>query len=272
MSVQTARLNTALLTVFKPLARMLLVEGVSCKASIELLKDAFVEVATADYGKRDRPASISRVAELTGLTRKDVKRLRESTIDKVPTNDFYAIDASEILAFWHRDERFLDAKSRPKPLSLGPGPGTFTDLVESATGDSSALQYLSHLSKVGSVAVAQDGLISLVRRELIIAEDLPRLIGIALGPLASTIAYNLGKEPDDGLCQRSVYSARIDPKHVDMFRRIARDRIISFVEELDDYLTGFESDGSKSFQNREGRDLLRIGVGAYFFEVERESE
>ena len=66
MSHIIARLNGAPLTVFKPLARTLLTQDFSCNACIELQEDTFVGAASADYGKRHRPASISRVAKMTG--------------------------------------------------------------------------------------------------------------------------------------------------------------------------------------------------------------
>jgi hypothetical protein len=61
-----------------PLARMLIFLGIGYKEFSEVLKKAFVEAATRDYGLRGRPTNTSRVAVFTGLTRKEVKRLKDS--------------------------------------------------------------------------------------------------------------------------------------------------------------------------------------------------
>ena len=69
---------TALLYALRPIARILLRAGVSYREFSEISKQAFVDVATSDFGIRGRPTNISRVAVMTGLTRKEVKRVRES--------------------------------------------------------------------------------------------------------------------------------------------------------------------------------------------------
>ena len=66
----------AILLVLKPLARALLRAGVGYREFSEIAKTAFVETATVDYGLRGRPTNISRVAVMTGLTRKEVRRIR----------------------------------------------------------------------------------------------------------------------------------------------------------------------------------------------------
>ena len=62
----------------RPIARILLRCGVTWKELAELVKLVYVDVATTDYGKHGRPANASRVAILTGLSRRDVKRARDA--------------------------------------------------------------------------------------------------------------------------------------------------------------------------------------------------
>jgi hypothetical protein len=75
----TAKNNvlSALLKALRPIARFLMKSGIGYREFAEISKSAFVDVATSDYGLRGRPTNISRVAVMTGLTRKEVKRLRE---------------------------------------------------------------------------------------------------------------------------------------------------------------------------------------------------
>ena len=68
---------SALLIALRPLARALLRAGIGFREFEEISKTAFVDIATKDFGIRGRPTNISRVAVMTGLTRKEVRRLRD---------------------------------------------------------------------------------------------------------------------------------------------------------------------------------------------------
>ena len=73
----------ALLVALKPIAKMLLRNGIGYREFAEIAKSAFVDVATSEYGLRGRPTNISRVAVMTGVTRKEVRRIR----DKIASGD-----------------------------------------------------------------------------------------------------------------------------------------------------------------------------------------
>ena len=60
--------------LMQPLVRILVRHGVSYNEFNEVLKSVFVEVAERDFGIPGRKPSQSRVAILTGLTRKEVAK------------------------------------------------------------------------------------------------------------------------------------------------------------------------------------------------------
>ena len=68
----------ALAQVLRPLARLMIGHGLQLMPMMELLKKALVEEAQASFGLSDKANSDTRVALLTGVHRKDVKRLRET--------------------------------------------------------------------------------------------------------------------------------------------------------------------------------------------------
>ena len=79
--VTQGRIRTVLFGLLLPIARILLRCGVGYTEFADLAKRAFVEAASADYGVRNRPTNIARVAVMTGLSRKEVSRIRtESAI------------------------------------------------------------------------------------------------------------------------------------------------------------------------------------------------
>ena len=112
---------TAFAVAVRPLVRILLRCGVTWKEIAELLKAVYVDVASAEYGKRGRPANASRVAILTGLSRRDVKRARDRLASAAP--DALAPiakinHASRVLTGWFQDPDFVDAKGKPRLLDL----------------------------------------------------------------------------------------------------------------------------------------------------------
>ena len=80
--------------MFRPIARVMLRAGISWRELSDVLKTTYVEVATEDFGIRGRPTNISRVAILTGLTRKEVRRLRD-LLEDMGYTVAYNLDRSE---------------------------------------------------------------------------------------------------------------------------------------------------------------------------------
>ena len=120
--------HSALLNALKPLARLLMKAGVGYREFSELSKCAFVDVATNDYGLRGRPTNISRVAVMTGLTRKEVKRLRDKIVNGREIETSKVIPPTEIVHQWHSDPDFLDINGNPKVLPFDGSPHSFTSL------------------------------------------------------------------------------------------------------------------------------------------------
>jgi hypothetical protein len=67
-------LLSAYRVLMKPLVRILVRHGVSYNEFHEILKNVFVEVAERDFGIPGRKPFQSRVAILTGMTRKEVAK------------------------------------------------------------------------------------------------------------------------------------------------------------------------------------------------------
>jgi hypothetical protein len=71
-------LASATLRILSPLIRILLRNGVPFGAFADLAKWAYVDVAFREFGIKGRKQSASRVSILTGLSRKEVSRLRNT--------------------------------------------------------------------------------------------------------------------------------------------------------------------------------------------------
>ena len=73
-----AAVQQALTRVLRPLVKLMLAQGITYPAVSEVLKELFVEVADRDFRIAGKAQTDSRVSLLSGVHRKDVKRLREN--------------------------------------------------------------------------------------------------------------------------------------------------------------------------------------------------
>ncbi len=75
-AIKNALIN-ACRTLLRPFALLLLKGGMTWKEFAEISKSVFVSVATDEFENRSRPANVSRVSILTGISRIEVKRQRD---------------------------------------------------------------------------------------------------------------------------------------------------------------------------------------------------
>src|SRR3990172_164175 len=66
--------------ILRPLAPLMLASGVTYPLVSELLKGVFVAVAERDFRLDGRPMTDSRISLISGVHRKDVRRLRETDL------------------------------------------------------------------------------------------------------------------------------------------------------------------------------------------------
>lgn len=145
-------LLAALRRLLRPLVRLLTAQGVTYPMLAELLKQTYVDVAAAEFGLEGEPPTDSRVSLLTGVHRKDVKRLRgreERAADAMP--ELVALGA-HLAAAWTTRRDLRDGRGRPKPLprlaSEG-GARSFEAVVASISKDIRARVVLDEWLRLG---------------------------------------------------------------------------------------------------------------------------
>jgi len=104
-------LHQTVLKLLNPLVRVLLNHGVSQDTFAELSRQAFVEEGFAHMARRGKRATASGVAALTGLSRKEVKRLKEANGDTLGAEVQRRNRAIRVISGWVNDPDFV------KPVS-----------------------------------------------------------------------------------------------------------------------------------------------------------
>jgi len=200
-------LRLALSMMLKPLIRLLISQGVTHAEFAETAKDVYVETALRHF-EVDGKVNKSRVAILTGLTRKEVKNVIDRTLQVGKRERSYS-RPERVLTGWYSDPSYTGPYGIPLELpyeASSPNEASFVNLVRTYSGDMAPRQMLTELLRSGSV-VELDNRYKAVRRNYEPAALSPELI-YRLGEIGyrvfSTAARNIEKKED-----KSAYFDRL---------------------------------------------------------------
>ena len=261
---------SALLFALRPLARALLRAGIGHREFNEISKAAYVDVATKDYGLRGRPTNISRVAVMTGLTRKEVRRLRQKGEAGEETEVGRTTPLSVVLHRWYTETEFLTANGEPRDLQFDGEPNSFSDLVRRFGGDIPPGAMRTELKRIDAVVEVDNGVLKALKRNVSRQDVHERLIdglSIVVYPAILALANNTDADkPESTWIMRTAATSRIRERDVPRIRRISSDRLVEFVESIDDLFAAYETlhDGDPS----ESSDRS-IGIGVFYFEEDK---
>jgi hypothetical protein len=232
----------------------------------DLTKWIYVDVASKEFGIKGRKQSISRVSVLTGLSRKEVMRVRKlpKPDDRESTERYNR--AARVIAAWRREKNFQDADDKPALLPMEGSGATFSELVKRFSGDVPARAILDELMRIGAVNRLEDGRICLLTRAYIPeSSDADKLyiLGTDVRNLISTIGHNLKPDSIGPLFQRKVEYDNLPDEVLPTFRKVSAERAQILLEKLDQWLAQRDRDANPSV---EGTGRNRAGVGVYYFE------
>lgn len=268
-----------LLTIMLPVSRFLLRSGIGYKEFAQVCKSAFVQVATDDYGIRGRPTNISRVAVMTGLTRKEVKKLRNNRLGSA--GDLWGANLSprtQTLNHWHADADFCDEKGKPLDLPFSGEFPSFTDLVRRYAGDIPPGAMRTELKRSGAVTEMEGGKLRALSAVYIPYEldaDFINGWAFSLANLATTLTHNSSlrsaknekERRSHARLERYVWATKLRKADVDAFKDMAVSRTEELLTQLNQWLINRESDAvHKSADSDKEAEPARAGLGIYYFE------
>lgn len=271
--------GSALRRVLTPLARLLLRAGVGFREFSEICKEAFVSVAIDEFGVRGRPANSSRVAALTGVSRKEVGRLRAKgdAIHSPEPRNWNPL--SVILHYWHHDPEFFVAPGVARPLPYGGVPSSFSDLVGKYGGDLPPGAVKAELRRAGLLAEDELGLLRPLAHwfsPVDVDGNFFESMSFSVSNLVSTLGYNasLFAEGDlsleRGRMERYVWTTGISSADADEFKLYAEKRARELLEELEAWIAERERAQARSIEARgsdgESQAPRTVGLGIYYFE------
>ena len=263
-------LRRALSLMFKPLVRLLIAQGVTHAEFAETAKEVYVETALRHFEKDDR-VNRSRVAILTGLTRKEVKNVIDRALSSEQKDKTYSRPA-RVLTGWYSDPLFQGPYGIPLELpydSQDKSEPSFADLVKRYSGDMAPRQMLNQLLESGSV-VEVEGRYKAVSRTFThsqLSPELIRRLGSVGYRVFSSAAKNIDRQDEKGRhFDRMVFADDgCTDEVIKLFDEYVRQRGQEFLEELDVWFS------SRKDLNRPGEAKQETGLYMVHY-VEEEDE
>lgn len=146
----------ALQHVMRPLVRLMLKKGVTYTRFADLLKEIFVDVAEREFRLDDTAPTDSRISLLTGVHRKDVRRLRAKAAGQDVALPEIISFGAHLVSVWLNNSPFCAQPGRPLPLarlaSMG-GECSFDALVAQVSKDIRARVVLDEWLRLGVVRI-----------------------------------------------------------------------------------------------------------------------
>jgi len=263
MTTQPQQLLTkAVIRILRPLVRVLIRHEMSHAAFSELARRAYVQEAGANFGIAGRKMTHSRIAVLTGLSRKEVRRL-------VNIDEAEVVEAStpnravRVIDGWLSDPEFRDG-NKPKVLPLQGETGSFAALVSRYSGDITLGAVVDELERVGVVERPDRDTVVLASPGYIPhADELEKVhvFSICTADLLQTAVHNLDTTPEERRFQRQLTYPNVPASVAEEFRAEAASRSGLLLEDLQNFLATRTADESL---DPNAEPVHRVGLGIYF--------
>ena len=266
MEAKEKAISSSIMTLMRPLARILLRNGIPFRTFAEMAKRTYVKAASDDFAIEGRKVSVSRVSVITGLSRKEISRVNatDEAYDNLSVERYNR--AARVITGWVMDVRFHDEFGDPKELPVEDGEISFAELVRLYSGDVPTRAILDELVRVGAVERVEGGPIRLIERAYIPQTgeiDKIGILGMDVADLISTIDHNLKNGREEPLFQRKVSYDNLPTEAIPELRRLAAKQGQELLEFLNRWMLEHDRDINPDM---EGTGKARAGVGVYYFE------
>ncbi|TAJ80965.1 MAG: hypothetical protein EPO42_03275 [Gallionellaceae bacterium] len=265
--VPPSTLVAALRRLLRPLIKLLLVNGITYPFLSNLLKSLYVEIAREEFLLNGKAQTDSRISLLSGVHRKDVKRLGEESLQEQSIPPSISLGA-KLVALWTSNELYLDENGRHIPLPRQASEGgakSFEGLVSSVSKDIRSRVILDEWLRIGVAHVDGEDRVCL-NTDAFIPEngydEKAYYFGQNLHDHIAAGAHNLlGQKPP--FLDRSVYYNKLTPESVAELAELSKKLGMQALVAVNKRAGALQQrDAEKT-----GADQ-RINFGVYYFDAE----
>jgi hypothetical protein len=248
-----------------PLVRILLRHGVSYGEFSDSVRGAYIDIAQNELVPPDRPQTEARIAILTGLTKREVLRIRN--LDGEGDDGVGLNRIARVLQGWSQDPQYLGPYGLPLEVPFEGATMSFEDLVRKYAGDVPARALLEELVRVNAAIEMDDGYVRLLNRTYLPSPLDPvglERLGNVVNYFIDTVDFNLQKKRQgEGRFERyAITMEGLSPQAFQMFDELIREKGQELLEVLDDWLGQYETKGGHKLPSSEA---IKTGVGIFHF-------
>jgi hypothetical protein len=251
--------------LLRPLVRMFLSQGMTYPYLADLLKGIYVEVAGSEFALTAKRQTDSRLSLITGVHRKDVRRLAHVLDDPelIPGNLSLG---NRLIARWCNDPLYTDAKGRPRQLprlSRSADEVSFERLVADESKDIRARAVLDDWLHLGRVEIDAQDRVRLRAANFVVPpefEEKAYFYGHHLHDHIAAAGHNLrGQQPP--FMERSVYCNALPPEAVKQLAELSEQLGMETLRAIDKRV----AEAKKSVGRKPGAAMERMTFGIYFY-------
>ena len=254
----------AMKRVLRPFIKLMLANDLSYTFAIDLLKTLFIDVAEKEFMIDGKRQTDSRISLISGVHRKDVRRLREYSPDVeevVPENISLG---SQLMAVWNSDPIYLNKDGTPKPLPRLASAGTtesFENLVRSISTDIHPRAVLDEWIRLGFVSVDAENLVHLTADAFIPQEGFEEkafFFGHNLHDHAEAAVSNMIGQQNSFL-ERCVHYDELSAASIDKIGEFVKKQGMKSLTEV------FKVADSHAQDSQTTQPKMRMTYGIYFY-------
>eukprot|EP00439_Symbiodinium_sp_Y106_P087905 s1_g441.t1 len=256
-------------TILRPLVRGLVRRGVQLPQIVEELKALYVDAARLEAAKAGRVTQ-SAISVMSGVHRKDVKRLLEKT-DDTPQPPSAASMGSKLIGIWMGRAPFAGEDGGPLPLfeKRSDGRPSFEELVGEVSQDVRSRAVLDEWLRLNVVVRREDGLVELNTEAFATPEaeaEALHFFGRNLRDHVSAGLHNLdGNDPR--FIDRATFYWGLTDGSIEKLRLLARDLGTEAVREANKHALDL---ATRDRESGDGRHRMTFGV--YFYAEDDEPQ
>lgn len=265
-------LVNALRHVLRPLVRLMLANGITFPFLAELMKGIFVDVAEHDFRIGDKSQTDSRISVLSGVHRKDVRRLREVAAEPGQSVPAVVSLGAQLVAEWTGSARYLNGEGHPLPLprsASSPEQPSFETLVAGVSKDVRSRAVLDQWLQLGVVHLDEADQVVLNTEAFVPKKGFDEMMfyfGHNLHDHASAAAHNVMGEGTPFL-ERSVHYDRLSEASVAELAKLAEKTGMQAALAVNRRANELESRDAEAEDSRQ-----RITFGIYFYSAPEKTD
>jgi hypothetical protein len=247
------------------------------RSATGLVKQVYVDVAIEELERLGKRPSDSRLAMMTGIHRKELKRLRDDAGADADVPRSVSL-GDQLVSQWTTNPSYLDAAGHPLALrrntqasgSATSAAPSFDDLVMSVSTDIHPRAVLDEWHRLGVVRIDDEKNIHLVASAFIPRQAFDEKLfyfGRNLHDHLDTTIRNLDSD-EPSLLERSVHYERLSPSDVNLLARFAEQEGMKLLEAVNRMALELREEAEardESVTDPADTKAERMNFGLYFY-------